>query len=121
MKKILGTFIFLISVSNQALTCSSMTAGSLKTIEINTLKDGASLFTVSQDETISYMIGTKSQSSFSFNEKYLVYSQLGIEHSLSITQPIQHCRARICNANPFSPKVGILSADGIDNEYFDCL
>ena len=121
MKNLLGIIFLTLSVSAQALTCTSMGDEGLKTIEISTLNGGVSLLSINEDGDLSYMIATKTQNSFSASEKYLAFNQLGVEFKLSISQPIHHCRARICNANPFSPKFGVLSSVGLENEFFDCL
>jgi hypothetical protein len=121
MKNILGITLLTLSLTTNALTCTSMLNDGLKKIEITTLDSGASLLEINEDGALNYLLGTKTLNPFGFEQKYTAFNELGVEFTLSISTPIHHCRARVCNANPLSPKVGVLSSMGLDNEYFDCL
>jgi hypothetical protein len=120
VKNILGSILFTISLTANALTCTSTTSDSGKTIELIQKDQGVILFEINAQEQTSFLLGSTDTNVF-FQKKYTAYDHLGAAYSFSVSEPIQHCRARICHNNPFAPLLGILSSQGIDNEYFDCL
>lgn len=120
MKNILGSILFTFALTANALTCTSTISDSVKTIELIQKDQGVVLFEIDSQKQISFLLGSADTNVF-FQKKYTAYDHLGTAYNFSISEPIQHCRARVCHDNPFSPKLGILSSQGLENEYFDCL
>jgi hypothetical protein len=119
MKSILGLVLIACSVATSALTCTSVLNGEKKAIEIIEKAGGITLLEVQKEGVQTYLLGSN-QGSFYLLE-YVAFDHLGVEHTLSISNKVQHCRARVCNSNPFGSKLGVLSSVGLQNEYFDCL